>query len=118
MHDRDEGLRAQGRRLAAWRTSQLVDGKKPLSQEAAAERIQASQGAWAAWEAGKKAPAGFFGVEIERLTDGAVKAADWLFRPTASVRAAHGSESTPALPSDDATSDTVPAAATVEPTGT
>jgi transcriptional regulator with XRE-family HTH domain len=82
MSEREAGLKAQGRKLAAWRATQVgVDGKK-LSQLAAAARLGASQGAWAAWELGRKAPDSFFGAAIETLTKGKlqVRARDWVFR--------------------------------------
>lgn len=84
MTDREEGLRVQGRRLAAWRASQAgADGKR-LSQHAAARRLGASQGAWAAWELGRKSPDAYFAGQIELLTRGKfqVRARDWVFRRT------------------------------------
>jgi hypothetical protein len=84
MSDRKDGLRDQGRKLAAWRAAQVgADGKK-LSQSAAAHRIGASQGAWAAWELGYKAPDSFFAGQLETLTRGKlqVRASGWAFRRT------------------------------------
>jgi transcriptional regulator with XRE-family HTH domain len=82
MTDREEGLRAQGRKLAAWRASQVDKEGRRLSQVAAAQRLGASQGAWAAWELGRKSPDPFFAGAIEALTKGKlqVRARDWVFR--------------------------------------
>ncbi len=82
MTEREEGLRAQGRRLSAWRASQAGEDGKRLSQSAAAKKLGASQGAWAAWELGKKSPDAFFAAEIETLTTGnlQVLASEWVFR--------------------------------------
>ena len=82
MTDREEGLRLQGQRLAAWRAAQVGEDGKRLSQHAAARRVRASQGAWAAWELGRKSPDAFFAGEIERVTRGklCVRAQGWVFR--------------------------------------
>lgn len=74
MSERDEGLAAAGSRLKQWRLAQ-----PGLSQSAAAERIKASQGAWAAWERGEKGPDLHFAFELEKLTGGAVQAEAWAF---------------------------------------
>lgn len=82
MTDREVGLQEQGRRLAEWRASQRGEGGRRLSQLAAAKRIGASQGAWAAWEKGRKAPDSFFAAAIETLTKGRlqVRAKGWVYR--------------------------------------
>jgi hypothetical protein len=72
---RDSVLAACGASLRAWRESQEPE----LSQTAAAERIGASQGAWAAWEGGRKAPDTYYGPKLEELTKGHVTAAAWAF---------------------------------------
>ena len=79
MTDRESGLREQGKRLAAWRKAQAGDGEKHLSQAIAAQRIGATQGAWGAWETGRKAPSAFFANAIDDLTRGAVAARGWAF---------------------------------------
>lgn len=73
MSERNEGLAAAGAKLRSWRADQ------GLSQVAAAERIKASQGAWAAWERGEKGPDLHFAFELEKLTGGAVVAEAWAF---------------------------------------
>jgi DNA-binding XRE family transcriptional regulator len=79
MMDRDQGLKVQGEKLAAWRVSQIGKDGKRLSQAAAAKRVNASQGAWAAWERGKKAPDPNLANAIERLTKGKIPARAWVF---------------------------------------
>ena len=73
MSEREEGLAVAGARLRKWRDDQGI------SQSSAADRIRASQGAWAAWERGDKGPDLHFAFELEKLTDGAVRAEDWAF---------------------------------------
>ena len=79
MSDRDDGLLAAGARLKAWRDAE------DISQEVAANRIRASQAAWAAWERGEKGPDLHYAFELEKLTgdlaDGAfrVLASEWAF---------------------------------------
>lgn len=82
MTDREQGLAEQGRRLREWRLAQAKKTGKHLTQLEAADRIGASQGAWAAWETGRKAPDSFFAGELERLTAGrhVVRAKGWAFR--------------------------------------
>lgn len=82
MTDRETGLLEQGRKLAAWRATQKGKGDRKLSQKDAAGRIRASQGAWAAWETGRKAPDSFYAAALEKLTRGKlqVRARDWAFQ--------------------------------------
>lgn len=82
MTERETGLLEQGRRLAAWRAAQKGEGGKTLSQAAAAAKIGASQGAWAAWEKGRKAPDSYYAAALEDLTRGkhVVRAKGWAFR--------------------------------------
>ena len=94
MIDREEGLREQGKRLAAWRAAQTGANGKRLSQVEAARRIGASQGAWAAWEKGRKAPDAYFADLLETLTKGRaqVRAAGWRFRRACSTSTPVASE--------------------------
>lgn len=92
MVDRDEGLRAQGRKLAAWRKSQAGANNKPLSQTEAARRIGATQGAWGAWETGRKAPDAVFANAIDDLTRGVVPARGWAFPRRRTVEARQAAE--------------------------
>lgn len=92
MTDREEGLRAQGRKLAEWRKRQPGDGDKPLTQQGAARRIGATQGAWGAWEKGRKEPGAHFANAIDDLTRGAVPARGWAFPRTCTVEARHHAE--------------------------
>src|SRR5688572_3948478 len=92
MMDREQGLRLQGERLAAWRTSQIGPDGRRLSQAAAALRIRASQGAWAAWERGKKAPDPNLANAIEKLTKGKVVARAWVFPRKSSLVAKRQAE--------------------------
>ena len=95
MSDRDDGLAAAGARLREWR-----DGEG-ISQEAAATRIRASQAAWAAWERGEKGPDLHSAFELEKLTDGAVKAEAWAFPRKGSRAAAAADASGTTLDADD-----------------
>lgn len=60
-----------GSTLAAWRR------ERGWSQDYAAELIGVTQAAWAAWETGRKSPELRNALELERLTDGQIKAAAW-----------------------------------------
>lgn len=112
MSERDDGLLAQGHALRAWREG------KGLTQTLAAAEVGASQGAWGAWETGRKAPDLHFASAIETLTESAVKAVGWAFPRSSSLvararQAAAIPEAAPtqdALSDDEATSATVPAA--------
>lgn len=81
----------QGEDLAAWRLG------LHLSQAACCAKVEPkiTQGTWAAWERGKKVPDLHHAFEIERLTEGAIKASGWA-RPRAKPRRAE--PSTPRLP--------------------
>lgn len=92
MTEREEGLALAGARLRKWRDDEGV------SQVAAADRIRASQAAWAAWERGEKAPDLHFAFEIERLTGGEVQAEDWAF-PRKGSKASDDSGEHPAVAS-------------------
>lgn len=73
--------KTQGAALRAWREEQTPR----LSQYAAARRLaefneehrQTTQGAWNAWEHGKKSPDLFFAFAIERMTMGRISAQGW-----------------------------------------
>lgn len=73
MGERHEWLAAAGARLRKWRED------AGLSQMAAAKLIGASQGGWAAWESGAKAPDLHFAFELERLTEESIRASEWAF---------------------------------------
>ena len=92
MSDREEGLKTQGRKLAEWRKAQPGEGDKHLTQLAAAKRIGATQGAWGAWEKGRKAPEMHFANAIDDLTRGAVPARGWAFPRPRTVEARHHAE--------------------------
>lgn len=49
-------------RLVSWRREQ------GLSQEAAAERVGASYGAWISWERGRRRPGTYFVLRLAELT--------------------------------------------------
>ena len=57
--------------LFAWREEQH------LSQEEAAGQLGVSQGTWGAWETGTKRPDLHNALALERLSEGALRAADW-----------------------------------------
>lgn len=63
-----------GEALKRWRT------ERDLSQEDAARQLSppATQGAWAAWETGRKPPSLTNAVGIERLTGGLIRSEDWV----------------------------------------
>lgn len=82
MNERSDGLALAGARLRKWRDDEGI------SQAAAAEKIRASQGAWAAWERGDKGPDLHFAFELEKLTGGEVRAEDWAFPRKGSKAAA------------------------------
>lgn len=74
--DRSDTLTAAGAKLRKWREESGV------SQAAAAKEIGASQGAWAAWELGMKAPGVGFAFAIEEMCRASgkgepVMASDW-----------------------------------------
>lgn len=87
MTERQKGLEEHGKRLAAWRKEQPGEGDKPLTQSEAAKRIGATQGAWGAWEKGRKAPDAFFANAIDDLTRGSVPARGWAFPRSQTVEA-------------------------------
>ncbi len=68
--------------LVAWRT------ERGISQTAAGEMLKppVTQTAWGSWESGKQPPGLHNAFEIERLTEGEIKAASWS-RPSVSQRA-------------------------------
>lgn len=59
------------RKLAAWRKRQ------GLSQDAAGRRFGVSQGTWANWELGERAPDRTNAPELETFTGGEIRACDW-----------------------------------------
>ncbi len=64
-----------GERLRAWRLSQ------ELSQTAAGALVGVQQGTWSDWESGQNVPTLWSATQIERVTEGAIKAADWAHKP-------------------------------------
>lgn len=67
-------MKKPGVALKAWRDA------RHLSQDAAAQLLDppVTQGAWAAWENGKKPPSLGNALGIERLTGGVIRAAEWV----------------------------------------
>jgi transcriptional regulator with XRE-family HTH domain len=86
---RSDVLEACGLELRAWREAQDPE----LSQTAAAAMIGATQGAWGAWENGRKAPDGYYSQRLEELTKGRVTVASWVVprKGTSAARAAESS---------------------------
>ena len=82
MTDRENGLREQGRKLAAWRAAKIGEDGKRLTQVEAARMVGATQTSWSCWEKGRKAPDAFFAERLETLTKGKlqVSAKGWVFR--------------------------------------
>lgn len=75
MGIREDTLGRCGAELKAWRETQTPK----LTQTMAAEALGASQGSWAAWERGHKAPDAYFAGKLEALTGGTVKASSWAY---------------------------------------
>ncbi len=96
MSERIEGLALAGARLRRWRDDEGI------SQAIAADRIRASQGAWAAWERGDKGPDLHFAFELEKLTRGVVRAEDWAFARKGSKAAESGEHLAADLPTGKA----------------
>jgi transcriptional regulator with XRE-family HTH domain len=93
-HCNDEGMVSNGEALRMWRL------KKELSQEEAADQMDPPvlQGTWANWEADRQ-PDLHNALQLETLTRGQVKAANWpRRRSTTANRVKRRSKKVRALP--------------------
>ncbi len=84
-------MRRPGEALKAWREAQGLD------QEQAASRMvpAVKQATWSTWERQRKPPSLANALEIERLTGGVIRAAEWVAMEKTASKKREPEESSP-----------------------